>query len=187
VTPARRFEFGHEPARPRAAPRPASSAEDKTVPLPLLDAPAAPTWDGRPTQPLAEAAAPVAPVLPFSARATPVVAPPVVPIAAPRRRRIGTWLATGTVSLALYTAAVIAIVSPRRVVEAPVSTAPTAAAPAPTIEPVPSTAPAPQASASPPAPVAPPPRPAPARVARPPAPTRTSQPVSDVRNPWSYD
>jgi hypothetical protein len=203
MKPVRRFGFGHAPAPARAAHQPARHADEITAPLPVFSPRVSPVCQERPTLPLADAAAPVAPVLPFRAPAAPQGPPQIAPEATRPpgpRRPVCVHVAIAAVSVALYSALLVALVSPRRAVEAPVSAAPAAAAPAPTSGPVPSTAPvpnasagapAPSASASPPASVAPPPRsaPAPARVARPPAPapTRTSQPVSDVRNPWSYD
>jgi hypothetical protein len=179
-----RFAFGREPAQLSTVQEPTPST-DKTVPLPVLTA----TWQDRTTLRLAEVAEPAAPVVPLHVPVAPRMPPPAVPTEASRRRRVGVRVAIGMAALALYTAAVVAVVSPRRGVDAPAVTVPTASAllPVPEVTASAASPAGPSASAAPPAVVATPPRPAPARTPRPPAPARTTQPVSDVRNPWKYD
>jgi hypothetical protein len=204
---ARRFAFGHEPAAVRPATLPAQSGQDRTVPLPLLDASGQPPWEDRSTLPLGVATPPVVPVLllrapitPEPREAAPLVPPYTAPVTAPRSRR-GGYLMIAIVLLALYSAALVVLVAPRRAVDA----APAARAITPTIAPAPSVTPSPEASMSAPAPratvsiLAPsaiasapaprvtPPRAAPVRLTRPPAPARTAKPASEVLNPWGYD
>jgi hypothetical protein len=220
VKPTHRFAFGHDHAPPRAVRQPAQQGDEITAPLPDCPVPVPPACEGWPTVPLADFAAGGAPALPFRAPVplapreiapvapppiapvapppvAPVVPPPVAPVVVPRRRR-GVYVAIAVASLALYNAALLVFVVPRRVVElapaasvtAPIVAATSSAAPAPEVS---ASAPAPSVTVSAPTPLAsaPPPlatpRPVPPRVPRPPAPTRTAKPASEVLNPWGYD
>jgi hypothetical protein len=193
MTRAHRFAFGHEPPRARAALPPASSGDEITAPLGDYVAPPARPWQVRTTLTLVEVAAPMAPVPSFHEPEPPApreVVPEAAPVVAPRRR-VALYVVIGLAALALYSAALVEVVAPRRTVE--VVAAPAALTAVPVVAPSASTAPPPEPSASAAVPSAtasvssPPPRATPARVVRPPAPARTTQPVSDVRNPWKYD
>ena len=196
MTPVHRVGLGHSHAPPLTAPQPARNGDEITAPLPDYGAPVASTWQARPTLPLADAATAVRPALPFHAPAAPApldvapVAPShVQPVAAPRKRS-GLYAAMAAGALALYSAVLVALVVPRRTVDAPLSAAPVVSATMPSVEPTASASagpPAPSVSASAAAPPAIPPHPAPLRTPRPPAPARTAQPRSDVVNPWIYD
>jgi len=170
--------------------------DEITAPLPDYVAPVGSTWQARPTLPLVDAATPARPVLPFHAPVTPVlldvapvVPPHVAPVAAPRKRS-GIYVVMAAGALALYSAVLVALMAPRRTMDAAVSATPAVSATMPSVDPTPSASaspPAPSVSASAAAPPAIPPRSAPLRTTRQPAPARTAQPKSDVVNPWIYD
>jgi hypothetical protein len=199
MTATHRIRLGHGHAPPSTALQPARNGDEITAPLPEYVAPVASPWQGRPTLPLVDAAAVARPALPFHAPVTlaqleevaPIVPQHVAPVAAPRKRR-GVYVATAAALLALYSAVLVALVTPRRTMEAPVSAVPAVPATMQSVAPAPpvsATQPAPSVSASAVAPQAIPPRPAPPRTTRPPAPApaRTARPRTDVVNPWIYD
>jgi len=193
---AHRAGFGHGHAPPDTAPPLTRNGDEITAPLPDCVARVSLTRQGGPTQPLADTTAPERPTLPFHVPATPAplevapLAPPYVKVVGAQRRGPRIYAAMAAVALALYSAVLVALVVPRRTVDAPLSAAPVVSATMPSVEPTASASaspPAPSVSASAAAPPAIAPRPAPLRTTRPPAPTRTARPKSDVVNPWIYD